>query len=104
MSFSFIPQSVNLFFASYQLVPCEDSYAYVVYSNPIFLTRIMSSITFSLTRLVGIQLIVLALAVAGQGNPEAVKRQAASSATGTLQVFQTTPELFAGNSFDPILT
>lgn len=57
----------------------------------------------SLNCLVGIQSIVLALVVTGLSNPEAVKRQAVSSATGTLQVFQTTPELFAGNSFDPIL-
>ncbi len=51
----------------------------------------------SLNCLVGIQSIVLALVVTGLSNPEAVKRQAVSSATGTLQVFQTTPEL------DPIL-
>lgn len=57
-----------------------------------------------LKRLVGSQSLVLALAVEGLGDTEAVKRQATSSPTETLQVFQTTPELFAGKSFAPILT
>ena len=54
--------------------------------------------------LVGSQLLVSALVVAVLGHGEEVKRQAVTSATGTpAQVFQTTPELFAGKAFAPIV-
>lgn len=56
-----------------------------------------------LTRLNGCHSLFLALAVAGLGDAEAIKRQATSSSVGTLQVFQTTPELFAGKSLVPFL-
>lgn len=57
-----------------------------------------------LCRLIGSQSLVLALAVAGLGDAQAIKRQSTTSPTGTLQVYQTTPELFAGKSFAPCLT
>ena len=47
-------------------------------------------------RLTSSQSFVSALAATSLGNTGALKRQALSSPTGTLQVFQTTPELFAG--------
>lgn len=89
-------QATSFFFPSHQSLGGDLSSSTFIYSAA-------SDAMVILTRLNGSQSLFLALAVAGLGDAEAIKRQATSSPVGTLQVFQTTPELFAGKSFVPFL-